>query len=223
MADKLHPTRTSKGVRQRQIPKIEYNDKDVKAYQDLDLEVPDHVGMWERRFLERVDISKGPIERSVIAMVRLRAPDYSSNEKVPPRKEWIYYQEMWEGKDWRGTPLNPVMEHFEGRWTKQFTKPHFSKETGEIDYYQLDFAKAQTIYYIPYSKKAVDDIISKSAKTDKDKGIVFTIKFGAEDSPFETRQMPTRNQFNYQQFANMSWTEICKLNYKPHLRHTQNG
>ena len=40
---------------------------------------------------------------------------------------------------------------------------------------ELDTTKAQTIYYIPYSKKAVDDIIAKCANTDKDKGITFTI------------------------------------------------
>jgi hypothetical protein len=67
-----NPNRTQVGVPQRQIPKIEYNDKDIKAYEDLDLEVPETVGRWEKRFLSKVDISKGPIERSVIAMVRLK-------------------------------------------------------------------------------------------------------------------------------------------------------
>jgi hypothetical protein len=193
---KLHPNRTQVRVHTREVPKIEYNDKDVTAYTNLGLEIPETVGRWENRFLSRVDVSKGPIERSVIAMVRLKAPDYSSNEKVPPREEWIYYQERWDGKDWRGVPLNPVGEHIEGVWTKQFTKPHFSQETGEIDYYQLDTTKAHTIYYIPYSKKAVDDIIAKSVHTDKDKGIVFTIKFGSQDNPFgQHQQMPSRNQF----------------------------
>ena len=96
-------------------------------------------------------------------MVRLIAPDYlsvkeGSNEK-PQRKEFLYYQESWEGKDFLGRQLNPVSEHFEGRYDKQFTKPHINEQTGEIDYMELDPTKAQTIYYIPYSKKAVDDII----------------------------------------------------------------
>ena len=76
-----HPGRTKKGIQTRQIPKIEYNDRDVQAYLDLDLEVPETVGMWEKRFLSMVDISKQPIERSVYAMVRLRAPDYLGQEK----------------------------------------------------------------------------------------------------------------------------------------------
>ena len=91
-------------------------------------------------------------------MVRLKAPDYLTQEKdkskLPERIEFIYYQERWEGKDHRGVPLNPVSEHIEGYWTKQFTRPHFNQENGEIDYNQLDTARAQTIYYIPYSKSS---------------------------------------------------------------------
>jgi hypothetical protein len=178
-----HPTRTTKGVHIRKAPEgFEYNSRSVKAYKDIDIEVPENVQMFERRFLARVDVSKKPIQRSVVAMVRLKAPDYSSNEKVPPRKEYIYYQERWEGVDFRNIPLNPVAEHIEGKYNKQFTKPHFNEQTGEIDAYDLDPGRTQIIYYIPYSKKAVDEIISKSANTDKD-SIVFTIKFASEDNP----------------------------------------
>jgi hypothetical protein len=136
-------------------------------------------------------------------MVRLKAPDYSSNstEKIPPRKEFIYYQERWEGVDFKGIPLNPVADHIEGYWIKQGTKPHFNEQTGEIDYYSLDPMKAQTIYTIPYSKKEVDDIISKSANTDKN-SIIFTIKFGSEDNPLgEHQQVATRNQYSYETFS----------------------
>ena len=118
-----------------------------------------------------------------------------------------------EGKDWRGVPLNPVGEHYEGKYDKQFTRPRINQQTGEIDYYQLDTTKAQTIYYIPYSKKAVDEIIAKSVHTDKG-SIVFTIKFGSEDNPYGIRQMPSRNQFTYEQFT-WSWNEIYKHNFKP--------
>ena len=78
---------------------------------------------------------------------------------------------------------------------------------------QLDPTKAQTIYYIPYSKKAVDDIISKSVHTDKD-SIVFTIRFSGEDNPTGQRQMPTRNQFSYEQFV-WKWEDVYKHNFKP--------
>ena len=65
--------------------------------------------------------------------------------------------------------------------------------------------------YIPYSKKAVDDIIAKSVHTDKD-GIIFTMKFASEDNPWGNTQMPTRNNFTYEQF-NWKWDEIYKHNF----------
>ena len=86
-------------------------------------------------------------------MIRLKAPDFLSKDKVSPGKEYVYYTERWEGKDWKGVPLNPVAEHYEGVWTKQFTKPHFNAETGEIDYYQLDVGKATNNLYNPLVQK----------------------------------------------------------------------
>ena len=164
-------------------------------------------------------MSKGPIERSVVSMVRLKAPDYLGQEKdktkLPERKEFIYYQERWNGLAWNGIPLQPVAEHIEGYWVKQGTKPHWDDKTGEIDYYSLDPMKAQTIYTIPYSKKAVDDIIAKSANTDKD-SIIFTIKFGSADNPLGQHQsIETRNQYSYEMFSSWSWNEICKHQFKP--------
>ena len=65
---------------------------------------------FEKKFLSWSSIERA-IERSVIAMVRLFAPDYlgqKDKSKLAERKEFIYYQEMWEGNDCRGVPLNPV-------------------------------------------------------------------------------------------------------------------
>jgi hypothetical protein len=211
-----NPTRTTKGVPKRKEPsKFEYNNMDVKAYLELDLPVPETVGRWERKFLSMVDVSKEPIQRNVYSMVRLKARDYDSNSETlsKERKEWLYYVEQWTGVNQRGLPLNPVAEHYEGVWTKQYTKPHLNQETGEIDYYELDAIKSHKVYTIPFSKKAVDTVISNSANTDKD-SIRFTIKFGESDNPFGTRQMPTRNIFTYEQFV-MPWNEIYKLNFKP--------
>ena len=120
--------------------------------------------------------------------------------------------ERWEGKSWRGIPLNPVM-HTMGVYNKQFLKPHYNQQDGGIDYEELDVGKAQTIYTIPFSKKAVDEIIAKSAHSDKDT-IVYTIKFASEDCPWGQRA-PTRNQFSYPQFADWKWEDIYKLHVKP--------
>ena len=128
----------------------------------------------------------------------------------------MYYQERWEGLSWRGLPLNPVAEHYEGRYDRQFTKPHINEQNGEIEYMELDPTKVQTIYYLPFSKKLVDDLISKSAHSDEH-NIVFTIKFASEDSPWGQRPA-TRNQFDYEKFANWKWDDVYKFNFKPSVQ-----
>ena len=77
----VSPQNISKIKDTKPVPKIEWNDKSVTAYTDLGLEVPETVCRWERRFLSTVDITKGPIERSVVSMVTLKAPDYLGQEK----------------------------------------------------------------------------------------------------------------------------------------------
>ena len=81
---------------------------------------------------------------------------------------------------------------------------------------ELDPTKVQTIYYLPFSKKLVDDLISKSAHSDEH-SIVFTIKFASEDSPWGQRPA-TRNQFDYEKFANWKWDDVYKFNFKPSVQ-----
>ena len=149
-------------------------------------------------------------------MVRLKAPDYLTQEKdkskLPERIEFIYYQERWEGRDHRGVSLNPVSEHIEGYWTKQFTRPHFNQENGEIDYNQLDTARAQTIYYIPYSKSSGRYYSQVSTHRQRQYSLHNKV---CEYNPWGQPQTPTRNQFTYEQFANWKWDDIYKHNFKP--------
>ena len=98
-----NPTRTTKGVSTRKEPKdFEWNDLSIKAYTDLDLEPPERLGMFQKRFLALVDISKQPIQRSVTSMVRLKAPDYLGQEKdktkIPERKN--SFTSRKNGKVW---------------------------------------------------------------------------------------------------------------------------
>jgi hypothetical protein len=85
-----------------------------------------------------------------------------------------------------------------------------------MEYMELDVGKAQTIYYLPFSKKLVDDIIAKSAHSDK-YTIKFTIKFASEDCPWGNR-MATRDQFTYEQFANWKWDDIYRWHTKPTVK-----
>ncbi len=197
-------------VQQKPKPDIVWNDGDIKAYTDIGVVQPGHMCMFELNFLNVVDLRKGPIERTVLRMFRLRAPDYTTPKHE--RKEFLYYEERWEGKDWRGIPLNPV-DHMEGLYTKRFLKPHLNQETGEVDYNELDLTKTQLTYTIPWNKKNVDDIIANSAHTDRE-SITFTIKFASEDNP--SGRMPTHNNFSYEQFTEWKWEDIYKFHTAPH-------
>jgi len=183
-------------------PIIEYNNKTWESYRANGFlpEDPDElkafpVDKWERRFLSVVDPSKGEIQRKVTKIVRLKAVDY--NTKKQERKEYLIYYEDWFGKDWNGSQVPPVREHVEGLYYRQEREPVYVDR--RMDHYERS---GQTpIYYIPFSKKAVDDIISKSVGTDEDT-IIFLVKFTPNDRD---------DSFNYKQFTNLSFTDLYKL------------
>ena len=77
---------------------------------------------------------------------------------------------------------------------------------------ELDPGRMQTIHYIPFSKKKVDEIIANSANPDKNT-IIYTIKFASEDSPTGP-VMASRNRFTYDQFV-MDWDKIYKFHTQP--------
>jgi len=181
--------------------KIEYNNRSYESY--INAGYPDNIprsvtGPHDRmqQFLSKVDLRKGPIERSVRSIVRLKAPDWNSSTKKNERKEFIYYEEYWDAKDWLGIPIDAFDGHIEGKYTEVLMKPKLDERTGE----HIDnvFAGTRQTYYIPFTKKNVDEIIASSTKTDK-YSIKYTVKFGHEDSP-ESMVSSTRNQFSYDMF-----------------------
>jgi hypothetical protein len=101
-------------------------------------------------------------------------------------------------------------------YTKQFTRPHINDQTGEVDYTVLDPVKAQLTYYIPYTKKSVDDIIVKSSELNK-QDIKFIIKIASADCPWGPR-IDTRSEFTYEQFANWKWDDVYRWHTKPDIK-----
>ena len=194
--------------------KLEYNNRSYESY--VKNGFPDNIprsvsGPRTRmqQFLNKVDLRKGPLERTVRMIVRLRAPDYSTPKRE--RKEFVYYFEDWNANDWLGIPIDPFCEHIEGKYVECMTKPILDNRTGK--HIDNAFAGTRESYYIPFSKKNVDEIISSSAHSDKD-SIKFIIKFGMEDSP-DSFQMSTRNQFTYDKFVNWSWERLKEFQYWP--------
>lgn len=193
---------------------VSYNDKSYQDYIDKGFAdiIPHGIVAPHTRiqqFLSQVDVRKGPIERNVRSIVRLKAVDYDS--PTHERKEFIYYIEDWNGKNWLGIALdNGVGDHIEGKYTEVLTRPKLDERTGE--HIENVFAGTRERYYIPFSKKNVDDIIAKSVHTTR-QSIHFIVKFAAEDST-EAMAMSTRNHFSYDMFL-WHWEKLCEYQYWP--------
>jgi len=195
--------------------KIEYNNRSYESYMKNGFadNIPRAISGPRTRmeqFLNKVDLRKGAIERTVRMIIRLRAPDWSSSTKKNERKEFIYYFEDWTGNDWLGIPIDPFSEHIEGKYTEVMMKPKLDERTGE----HIDnvFAGTRQTYYIPFTKKNVDEIIANSANTDKF-SIKYTVKFGHEDSP-DAMISSSRNQFSYDMFL-WPWDKLYEWQHWP--------
>ena len=132
---------------------------------------------------------------------------YKKNE----RRKFIYYEVYWDANDWLGIPITKWRPdgHIEGN-TELLMRPKLDPITGE----HIDniFAGTRESYYIPFTKKNVDEIIANSAHTDKF-GIKYNVKFGLEDSP-DGITMSTRNQFSYDMFL-WDWDRLHEFQYWP--------
>ena len=202
--------------------KIEWNDRTYQSYIDTGFghllspgstsKVAHQVNSPRDRilvFLNEADIRKGPVERTVTHMYRLKAIDWNSPNQKRERKEFIYYEERWTAVNWLGVPLkNPIDGHIEGKYMEVVTTPKLDERTGE--HIDNAFAGTRESYYIPFTKKNVDEIIANSAHSTKE-SIKFIIKFGVEDGP-DGFSMTTRNQFSYEQFANWDWEKLLPGN-----------
>jgi hypothetical protein len=123
--------------------KIEYNDRTYQSYIDTgfgDLLSPGSTSKVAHQvnsprdrilaFLNEADIRKGPVERTVTHMYRLKAIDWNSPKRE--KKEFIFYEERWNAVNWLGIPLkNPIDGHVEGKYMEVVTTPKLDEKTGE--------------------------------------------------------------------------------------------
>jgi hypothetical protein len=142
---------------------------------------------------------------------RLKAIDWNSPKRE--RREFVFYEETWDAKNWLGVDINPYSGHFEGKYSEVVTRPVFDNRTG--DHIDNAYAGVRDTYYIPFSKDNVDEIIAKSAYTDKH-NIRFVVKWDQQDSIIHTDSMPmamsTRNQFPYDMFL-WDWEKLSQWQY----------
>ena len=94
---------------------------------------------------------------------------------------------------------------------EQLKELKLDARTGEAIHYARSGQRES--YYIPFSKKTVDQIIAGPAHSKE--SIKFIVKFASEDSPAGQMRAATRGQFSYDQFANWTFSDLYKLHIKP--------
>ncbi len=79
----------------RNKAKIEWNDRDLKTFIDIGIIPSEHICMFEKRFLSRVDTTREPIKRTVQTIIRLKASRLFNSKQ---RKEGVYLLQGKHGK-----------------------------------------------------------------------------------------------------------------------------
>ncbi len=178
-------------------PAIEYNDRTELSYISQGLTPPETLNQQEKNFLSKVDPNVEPIIRTVTKVVRLKAIDYNSPKRE--MKEFLYYYENWTGRDWLKRTLSPCTDHLEGKYDEVITEPVYQQQ----ELIGHKFSGKRQLYYIPFSKEKVDEIIEKSIGSDKS-----TIKFLFS-------QEPLGYEFPYDTFVNSSYEELATMLIAP--------
>ena len=174
----------------KQSLNFEYNNRTEQSYLKKGLKAPDTLDFQEKYFLGMVE---GDITRVVNKIVRIKAPDLASKKRE--QKEFLYWYEEWNGKDWQTKKVPPVTDHIEGFYWEQETEPIIkqNKKVGEKRTGQ------HKVYYVPFSKKAIDEIIARS-ETAEDQ-IKLCVK---------TERLRS-DEFTYDQFVNSSYEECIDM------------
>lgn len=209
----------AKKVKSRKIKpdkEIEFNDHDYQTYAENGFVIDPTDVMNQRTykicyirqqkldFIARIDLSKGKFSREIYYMKRLKAPDYDKEGEETKPREWIEYQEYWRAKNWLGKKM--FVTNVEGIFqevTKEL-ETEFDPKTGDVNAEYVQ-GKSRTRYYIPFSKKAVDEIIKKVG-TDKD-----AISYmGIIPNSFKGVGFRCGN-YTYDQFVSTTWEEFEDL------------
>ncbi|MDR4513031.1 MAG: hypothetical protein MRJ93_15150 [Nitrososphaeraceae archaeon] len=173
----------------KEIPDVikDWNQKTSESYTKKGFEIPDRLDEEQRRFLKDVDTENFPVEKEVTHIFRIKAKDYSS--KRQELKEYVYWWENWHGKDYLGRKVAPVASHVESKYMKQESEQVFERRQKLIGHNR---SGQHEVHYVPFSKKTVDDIISRSTMDNKHE-IKFYVKF-----PDGLRN----GDYSYDQFTN---------------------
>ncbi len=208
---KIKPT----NVKQRTAPRFTYNTGAYDSYIQEGFDLPNRLpDKFERQFLSRVDVEKGPIKVRITTMIRQLGIDYSTEKQL--KKEYLTFISDWHAKNWLDAEVPPVISYIEGKHMQQM-KRLVTKKLGngeEEAYYEK--AQPREVFTIPFTKKAVDDILFNEHPfgkdslniTDPDK-LMF---YGSNQLGI----MPFRcGDYTYEQFVTPEWKQFVELAIRP--------
>lgn len=204
----------------RQAPKIEWNDRAHKSAsklysitQDGNIDPDTFNGSGFPRknirdFIARCDLKQAPLRQEIFTMTRVKAPEYDDDgEQIGnKKKEWIFYEIHYYGTDWLGRKLHAST--IEGKYQQQ-TKTVVTKWNPEREDYDASYELGQPVtrYYIPFSKKAVDDILKRTDNEDRKSEILRYVRFNItpQGASSDRDNRYTCNQFVNSEFEHMEY------------------
>jgi hypothetical protein len=164
----------------------------------------------QKKFLSKVDLSKGPILVTVQSILRIMAVDWDSPKRE--RKEYMYYTTEWEAKDFLGNTIRCSNEA-EGKYTQQTkqiqTRLNPNSETGEqIQEYHMGVAR--DAYTIPWDKKKANELLTSEKIFGEDSlnitnmnEVQYTVKFPQGN--------PGRTSFGMSDFLDLKYEKLQEL------------
>jgi hypothetical protein len=163
---------------------------------------------FEKQFLSKVDLEKGPILVSVGMIIRTMAVDWDSPKRE--RKEYMYYTTEWEAKDRHGNAIKCSHEN-EGKYTQQtkFIKTKYNPDTREEEAF-YEKGAPRDVYTIPWNKKTADSILTGEKYFGQDSinisnvaEVQYIVKF-----PYGN---PAKTSFGMQDFLDFKYEKLQEL------------
>lgn len=173
------------------------------------------VDKGQQLFFNQVTIQEEPITKRIKTMKRLKAFEYYKNEKGRYQKrvkEFLVYNANVSGLDRFGNEIKTRITNgvaYEPDVKIRISHDEYGKSRAEYTFDHL-----RNHYYLPYSKKAVDDLIAKT-RTDKN-SIRFYCEVGSDPNGNTTKFRC--DTYNYSDFVNKTFEELQQLAFAPNKK-----
>jgi hypothetical protein len=163
--------------------------------------------LQEKKFLSKVDLTKGPILVSVQSILRIMAVDWDSPKRE--RKEYMYYTMQWEAKNHLNNTSKCPHEH-EGRYIQQTKETRTRLNPNGEELVQYIRGPPREVYTIPWDKKKANELLTSEKIFGEDSinitnmnEVQYTVKF-----PYGN---PARTSFGMQDFLDFKYEKLQEL------------